>query len=44
MIGYGSWGGDKLDADKLWAIIEALEKNDLLFYTHLLTGIMIVKN
>lgn len=36
--GYPTWRGDVLDGEHLWALIEGLEANDLLFYTHLLTG------
>lgn len=38
--GYASFAGKVLDAEGLWALIEGLEKNDLLEYTHLLTGYM----
>lgn len=30
--------GDVLDGEQLWALIEGLQANDLLHYTHLLTG------
>ncbi|CAA3033631.1 pyridoxal kinase isoform X2 [Olea europaea subsp. europaea] len=36
--GYPSCKGQVLNGDKLWDLIEGLEANDLLFYTHLLTG------
>ncbi|EFJ29421.1 hypothetical protein SELMODRAFT_170710 [Selaginella moellendorffii] len=36
--GYPVWRGQVLDGDQLWALIEGLEANNLLFYTHLLTG------
>ena len=38
--GYASFAGKVLDAEGLWALIEGLDKNDLLEYTHLLTGYM----
>lgn len=38
--GYSSFAGKVLDADGLWSLIEGLDKNDLLEYTHLLTGYM----
>ncbi|CAI5930976.1 unnamed protein product, partial [Closterium sp. NIES-64] len=36
--GYPTWKGQILDGEQLWALIEGLEANGLLFYTHLLTG------
>ncbi|BBM97515.1 hypothetical protein Mp_1g06330 [Marchantia polymorpha subsp. ruderalis] len=36
--GYSIVRGQVLDGDQLWALIEGLEANDLLYYTHLLTG------
>jgi hypothetical protein len=30
--------GQVLDGEQLWALIEGLEANDLLHYTHLVTG------
>eukprot|EP00050_Salpingoeca_kvevrii_P001452 m.169944 g.169944 ORF g.169944 m.169944 type:complete len:296 (-) comp10375_c0_seq2:3516-4403(-) len=36
--GYASFRGTKLAADELWSIFCGLEANDLLQYTHLLTG------
>lgn len=36
--GYPSFKGHVLDGEQLWTLIEGLEANDLLFYTHLLTG------
>ncbi|KAL2551717.1 Pyridoxal kinase [Forsythia ovata] len=36
--GYPSFKGQVLNGDQLWDLIEGLEANDLLFYTHLLTG------
>eukprot|EP00040_Diaphanoeca_grandis_P021807 m.116463 g.116463 ORF g.116463 m.116463 type:complete len:312 (+) comp28505_c0_seq1:22-957(+) len=38
--GYPSFTGEKLGHDQLWSLIEGLEKNSLLKYTHLLTGYM----
>ncbi|CAI5986118.1 unnamed protein product, partial [Closterium sp. NIES-64] len=35
---YPTWKGQILDGEQLWALIEGLEANGLLFYTHLLTG------
>ncbi|CAI5940078.1 unnamed protein product [Closterium sp. NIES-65] len=37
-VGYPTWKGQILDGEQLWALIEGLEANGLLFYTHLLTG------
>jgi len=37
--GYGTVKGQVLDGDQLWALIEGLEANELLSYTHLLTGL-----
>lgn len=36
--GYPSFKGQVLNGQQLWDLIEGLEANDLLFYTHLLTG------
>nr|XP_024387764.1 pyridoxal kinase-like isoform X2 [Physcomitrium patens] len=36
--GYATVKGDVLDGEQLWALIEGLQANDLLHYTHLLTG------
>ena len=30
-----------MNGQQLWDLIEGLEANDLLYYTHLLTGILI---
>ncbi|XP_058748100.1 pyridoxal kinase [Vicia villosa] len=36
--GYPSFKGQVLNGQQLWELIEGLEANDLLYYTHLLTG------
>lgn len=36
--GYPSFKGQVLNGQELWDLIEGLAANDLLFYTHLLTG------
>jgi hypothetical protein len=36
--GYPTFKGQVLNGDELWDLIEGLSANDLLFYTHLLTG------
>lgn len=36
--GYPSFKGQVLNGQQLWDLIEGLEANDLLYYTHLLTG------
>ncbi|XP_020523366.1 pyridoxal kinase isoform X2 [Amborella trichopoda] len=36
--GYPTFRGQVLDGQQLWDLIEGLEANGLLFYTHLLTG------
>lgn len=36
--GYGTVKGQVLDGEQLWTLIQGLEANDLLNYTHLLTG------
>ena len=36
--GYPSFKGQVLDGKQLWDLIEGLAGNDLLYYTHLLTG------
>ncbi|CAI0446305.1 unnamed protein product [Linum tenue] len=38
MPGYPSFKGQVLNGQQLWELIEGLEANNLLFYTHLLTG------
>lgn len=37
--GYPTFRGQVLNGQQLWDLIEGLEANDLLYYTHLLTGI-----
>lgn len=36
--GYPTFKGQVLNGDQLWDLIEGLGDNDLLYYTHLLTG------
>jgi pyridoxine kinase len=36
--GYTTVKGQVLNGDQLWTLMEGLEANDLLHYTHLLTG------
>ncbi|XP_071709758.1 pyridoxal kinase-like isoform X2 [Rutidosis leptorrhynchoides] len=36
--GYPTFKGQVLNGEKLWELIEGLEANNLLYYTHLLTG------
>ncbi|XP_051184641.1 pyridoxal kinase isoform X2 [Lolium perenne] len=36
--GYPKFRGQVLNGDQLWDLIEGLQENDLLHYTHLLTG------
>lgn len=36
--GYPTFRGQVLDGQQLWDLIEGLSANDLLYYTHLLTG------
>eukprot|EP00940_MAST-03C_sp_MAST-3C-sp2_P000010 g10.t1 len=36
--GYGSWTGSKLDGDQLKVLMDGLDENSLLGYSHLLTG------
>uniref|UniRef100_A0A2P2KV63 pyridoxal kinase n=1 Tax=Rhizophora mucronata TaxID=61149 RepID=A0A2P2KV63_RHIMU len=36
--GYPSFKGQVLNGQQLWELIEGLEANELLYYTHLLTG------
>ncbi|CAA7055675.1 unnamed protein product [Microthlaspi erraticum] len=36
--GYPTFKGQVLNGEQLWDLIEGLQANDLLFYTHLLTG------
>ena len=38
--GYPTVKGQVLNGQQLWELIEGLEGNELLFYTHLLTGIV----
>lgn len=38
IAGYPTFKGQVLNGEQLWELIEGLEANDLLFYTHLLTG------
>jgi pyridoxine kinase len=38
--GYPSFKGQVLNGQQLWELIEGLEANDLLYYTHLLTGML----
>lgn len=38
VAGYPSFQGQVLDGEQLWSLIEGLEANDLLNYTHLLSG------
>ncbi|CAN1122835.1 Pyridoxal kinase [Linum perenne] len=37
-VGYPSFKGQVLNGQQLWELIEGLEANNLLYYTHLLTG------
>lgn len=36
--GYPTFKGQVLNGEQLWDIVSGLEANELLFYTHLLTG------
>ncbi|KAL0554433.1 hypothetical protein IC582_008354 [Cucumis melo] len=36
--GYPTFKGQVLNGRQLWDLIEGLEENELLYYTHLLTG------
>lgn len=36
--GYPTFKGQVLNGDQLWELVEGLEANNLLYYTHLLTG------
>lgn len=36
--GYPTFKGQVLNGEQLWELIEGLEANGLLYYTHLLTG------
>lgn len=36
--GYPTFKGQVLNGGQLWELIEGLEENELLYYTHLLTG------
>ncbi|KAF6138926.1 hypothetical protein GIB67_025655 [Kingdonia uniflora] len=38
-IGYPTYKGQVLNGQQLWDLLEGLKANDLLYYTHLLTGI-----
>lgn len=38
IAGYPTFKGQVLNGEQLWELIEGLHANDLLFYTHLLTG------
>ncbi|CAN1351577.1 Pyridoxal kinase [Linum perenne] len=38
LAGYPSFKGQVLNGQQLWELIEGLQANNLLFYTHLLTG------
>lgn len=38
--GYPTFKGQVLNGEQLWELIEGLEANDLLYYTHLLTGML----
>ncbi|CAN0913750.1 Pyridoxal kinase [Linum grandiflorum] len=38
IFGYPSFKGQVLNGQQLWELIEGLEANNLLYYTHLLTG------
>lgn len=40
IAGYPTFKGQVLNGQQLWELIEGLEENDLLYYTHLLTGIL----
>ncbi|KAH9619899.1 hypothetical protein KSS87_012034 [Heliosperma pusillum] len=40
LLGYPTFKGQVLNGKELWDLIEGLEANNLLFYTHLLTGRM----
>ena len=40
--GYTSWSGTRLGADDITAVFAGLEKNDLVHYTHILTGRLFV--
>ncbi|TYK19181.1 pyridoxal kinase isoform X2 [Cucumis melo var. makuwa] len=37
-LGYPTFKGQVLNGRQLWDLIEGLEENELLYYTHLLTG------
>lgn len=36
--GYPLWKGSVMDGDQLWEIIEGMKANNLLVYSHLVTG------
>lgn len=38
VAGYPTFKGDVLNGDQLWTLIAGLEENELLQYTHLVTG------
>lgn len=38
LIGYPTFKGQVIGGAELWNLIEGLDSNNLLFYTHLLTG------
>lgn len=38
--GYPTVTGQVLNGEQLWQLIEGLEANELLHYTHLLTGVL----
>lgn len=38
--GYPTFKGQVLNGEQLWELVEGLEANNLLYYTHLLTGIL----
>lgn len=44
VAGYPTFKGQVLNGEQLWELIEGLEANDLLFYTHLLTGDDLLRN
>jgi pyridoxine kinase len=37
--GYKSFKGQRLNGNELWELVEGLDANDLLHYSHLLTGL-----
>ncbi len=36
---YVQFAGERLNGDQLWALFDSLDRNDLLHYTHVLTGV-----